>query len=292
MEYLVCNELISSDNLKKFKNKRMIEKIINGGGIMKIPFDDLNPLGAYQSNLENPFTKKSLEVAVFHEHRIAFYYWALWTTEIKHDNPISTPPTLISFDWHEDTARPDESEQQELEKLNLEIPSDIAFFSWAILNPLNDGHILSAAYLNLIGDIFLIRKQENSGDSPLVDMFGNTHQVHSFDNVKEMFNSLKIHSSVDKVYFDIDLDYFTESPDSCGGGPKLTLVPSDEIIATLDPQSDLMKFILPRLSGMTLAIEPEFCGGYSNAMNIYQTVEKIMFNGQLLSENNKPSLKI
>lgn len=259
---------------------------------MKIP-DFLAPLGAYESILENPFTKNALEVAVFHEHRIAFYYWALWTTGIKYgDIRISPPPTLVSFDWHEDTAAPDKIEQQELQRLNLEKSSDIAFFSWAMLNPLNDGHILSAAYLNLIADIFLVRKQENGGDPPFVDMFGNIHQVHSFDNVKDMFNSLKQQTGVDKIYLDIDLDYFTESPDSCGGGPGLTLVPADEITTILDPQSDLMKFILPRLNGMTIAIEPEFCGGYSSAMDIYQTVEKTMFNGQLLSENNEPSFKL
>jgi len=275
------------------KDWRIRTRIINGGGIMKIPFNYLEPLGAYKSILENPFTKKALEVAVFHEHRIAFYYWALWTTGIKYGEPlISPPPTLVSFDWHEDTVTPNESEQQELQELILKVPSDIAFFSWAMLSPLNDGHILSAAYLNLIADIFLIRKQENRGHPPLVDMFGNTHQVYSFDNVEDMLNSLKNHAGVNKVYFDIDLDYFTESPDSCGGGPDLTLVPADKIITTLDPQSDLMKFLLPRLNGMTIAIEPKFCGGYSSAMNIYQTVEKTMFNGQLLSKNNAPSFKV
>ena len=259
---------------------------------MKIP-DFLAPMGAYESILENPFTKDAIEVAVFHEHRIAFYYWALWTTGIKYGEPrILPPPTLVSFDWHEDTAVPDEIEQQELQKLNLEIPSEIAFFSWAMLNPLNDGHILSAAYLNLIADIFLVRKQENSGDLPFIDMFGNTHKIYSFDNIKDMYDSLKKDIDVDKIYLDIDLDYFTESPDSCGGGTELTLVPPDEITATLSPQSELMQFILPRLSGMTIAIEPEFCGGYSNAVSIYQTLEKTMFNGQLLSQNNAPSFKI
>ena len=259
---------------------------------MKLP-SFLTPLGAYESNLDNPFTKNTLEVAVFHEHRIAFYYWALWAVGIEYKNPrISPPPTLVSFDWHEDTAAPDEIEQQELQSLNLKKRSEIAFFSWAMLNSSNDGHILSAAYLNLIADIFLVCKQEHDIHPPLVDIFGNIHQVYSFHNVKDMFDALKNHAGIDKVYFDIDLDYFTESSDPCGGGPESTLVPEDGIITTLDPQSDLMKFILSRLAGMTIAIEPGFCGGYSSAMNIYQTVEKTMFNGQLLSENNKPSFKV
>jgi hypothetical protein len=53
-----------------------------------------------------------------------------------------------------------------------------------------------------------------------------------------------------------------------------------------------MQFVLPRLSGMTIAIEPEFCGGYSSAMSIYQNVEKTMFNGQLFSDNDSPSFKV
>lgn len=255
--------------------------------------DFLAPMGAYTSIIEHPFTKDAIEVAVFHEHRIAFYYWALWTMGIKYGQPrILPPPTLVSFDWHEDTAAPHEVEQEELKNLDLEKMGEIAFFAWAKLHSQNDGHILSAAYLNLISDIFLVRKQEPDSQQPFVDIFGNIHKIYSFDNVKDMYDSLKKHIGVDKVYLDIDLDYFTESPDPCGGGNELSLVPTDKIIAALDPQSDLMQFILPRLSGMTIAIEPEFCGGYSSAMSIYQNVEKTMFNGQLLSDNNSPSFKV
>ena len=255
--------------------------------------DFLTPMGAYISIMEHPFTKDTIEVAVFHEHRVAFYYWALWSTGIEYSTPpISPPPTLVSFDWHEDTAAPNKDEKEELKNLDLEKKGDIAFFSWAKLHPHNDGHILSAAYLNLISDIFLVRKQDPDSHQPFKDMFGNIHKIYSFDNAKDMYDSLKNHTGVDKVYLDIDLDYFTESTDPCGGGSKLSLVPTDEIIATLDPQSDLMQFILPRLSGMTIAIEPEFCGGYSSAMSIYHSVEKTMFNGQLLSENNSPSFKV
>jgi hypothetical protein len=259
---------------------------------MKIA-DFLAPMGAYISIMKHPFTKDAIEVAVFHEHRIAFYYWALWSTGIKYSKPpISPPPTLVSFDWHEDTVAPNEVEKEELKNLDLGKMGEIAFFSWAKLHPHNDGHILSAAYLNLISDIFLVRKQEPDAHQPFMDMFGSTHKIYSFDNVKDMYDSLKKHTGIDKVYLDIDLDYFTESPDSSGGGTELSLVSTDEIIATLDHQSDIMQFILPRLSGMTIAIEPEFCGGYSSAMSIYQNVEKTMFNGQLLSDNDSPSFKV
>ena len=92
--------------------------------------DFLDPMGAYISIMKHPFTKDAIEVAVFHEHRVAFYYWALWSKGIEYSTPqISSPPTLVSFDWHEDTVVPDEVEQEELKNLNLEKKGDIAFFS-------------------------------------------------------------------------------------------------------------------------------------------------------------------
>lgn len=61
---------------------------------MNIPHYYLEPLGAYQSILENPFTKTAVEVAIFHEHRIAFYNWALWTSGVKSGRPISSITNL------------------------------------------------------------------------------------------------------------------------------------------------------------------------------------------------------
>ncbi len=205
---------------------------------MNIPYY-LSPLGAYQSILENPISKKSVEVAVFHEHRIAFYYWALWTIGVKFGRSITPPPILVSFDWHEDIAAPNEDERRGLEKLNIKVPGEVAYFSWAMLDPHNDGHILCAAYINLISDIFIVRKQNRGIHPPLTDMYGRTHQIYCFDDAGDMFNTLIQHQGVDKVYFDIDLDYFTDSPAACGGGPQLKLVSAGQIEATVNPQSDL-----------------------------------------------------
>lgn len=91
---------------------------------------------------------------------------------------------------------------------------------------------------------------------------------------------------VGRLYFDIDLDYFTESDDpTFGGGKNVRLVSDKEIHKTIEPSSELMKWILPRMSGMTIALEPEFCGGISNANHILEIVSQALFSPQLLRQD-------
>lgn len=86
----------------------------------------------------------------------------------------------------------------------------------------------------------------------------------------------------DSAIFDIDLDYFTESPDPCGGGDQLQLVGQDEIQASLDPTSSFMSWILPRMTGMTIATEPEFYGGLMNSNQLFNVVCGTLFDPPLL----------
>lgn len=153
---------------------------------MKMPNYIIEPFGAYKSIIEHPYiANKAVEVAVFHEHRLAFYYWSLWTKGVINGRSLDKPPILVSFDWHEDTVSPDDHEKQELEKLTnsqsklVTLANEIALFSWLKLNPLNDGHILSAAYQNLISDIFIVCKQEHDINIPFTDMYGNVHHIYS-----------------------------------------------------------------------------------------------------------------
>ncbi|NMC32642.1 MAG: hypothetical protein GYA36_09320 [Veillonellaceae bacterium] len=250
---------------------------------MELPFY-LEPLGSYHEIISHPYNvDEAVSVAVFHEHRIAFYYWADWTKGIIHGRPKEQPPTLVTFDWHEDTASPCADECRELEELDLSRLSNIAFFSWAKLNPLNDGHILSAAYLNLLADIFIVCKQK-IGDHPvLTDIYGNEHRIYCFSCAEEMRQVLVQYSSEREIYLDVDLDFFTESDDPHGGGNNISLVSESVIESIFNPHSTIMKFVLPRLAGMTIALEPEFCGGISNMYALFHALEKSIFNGALLS---------
>lgn len=232
-------------------------------------------------------TDNTIEIGLVKDHRFAFYFWFKWwkkTTRKLKEN-VEKAPSLVTIDWHRDLCAPCESEKTDLTNLNLTSYKEVALFSWNKLNQLNDGHILSAAYLNLIGDIYVLCKQEgDDSEEPFIDHWGNEHKIMCFESIEELFSELS-QNSIDKIYFDIDLDYFTESDDYCNGGENIRLMIDSEITSILDINSTFMKWIFKRMEGMTIATEPDFCGGLSNSNIIYNLVDTTLFNGHLFSKN-------
>ncbi len=163
----------------------------------------------------------------------------------------------------------------------------IEMFTYGRLNPLNDGHIYSAAYLNSISDIYLLCKQENSISSVFRDRFGNEHQTYIFHNIEDLIAGLDSTEEGYPIYLDIDLDYFTESSDRCGGGPDTSVVSREQIFSIIDINSDFIQYCIPRLAGMTIALEPAFCNGIIGSLEILRTIENNLFHGRLLSDNCK-----
>ena len=247
----------------------------------------LKPPGSAYSIIAHPSGKnEAIEVAIMREHRFAFYYWFKWSSlKGQKISKNSKPPALISIDWHRDLCQPCDSEKTDLKNLNLESYKDVAIFSWFNLNPLNDGHILAAAYLNLIGDIFVLCKQDREIEPDFIDCYGNTHTVKCFSTSDELYDAIS-KTNYTAIFFDIDLDYFTESNDPCGGGKELTVVTESEVSILLSSDQKLMKWLFERMEGMTIATEPEFCGGLSNSNIIYNTVDATLFNSTLFSHSN------
>ncbi len=108
------------------------------------------------------------------------------------------------------------------------------------------------------------------------------HAIHCYDSIESLVETV---SSCDypRVFFDIDLDYFTESPDSCGGGSDVTLVAENDIRSVLNPANPLLSWVFPRMAGMTIATEPEFCGGMINSNHLLSIVSDSLFDPQLCS---------
>jgi hypothetical protein len=239
----------------------------------------IRPPGTYYDNLAHPRrADEAVEIAVIQEHRFAFFYWLKWKNELGGD----VPPNLISLDWHADLAAPSKSECDELKALDTNDYKSASIFCWEKLNSGNDGHILSAAYLGLIGDIYVVCKQEHTTLRKLNDLNGNTHEIHCYNSVDNLLGELKSDSNAN-VFLDIDLDYFTESQDPCGGGEHLKLVGDDDIRGILNPESELFAWMLERLSGMTIATEPKCCGGFINSNHLFSVVSSALFHPPLLS---------
>ncbi len=244
----------------------------------------INPPGATYDIISHPSGKnEAIEVALMKEHRFAFYYWFKWWKKINWDLSNKKAPSLISIDWHRDLCSPCKSEKKALQKMNLGSYKETALFCWKTLNPLNDGHILSAAYLNLVGDIYVLCKQyPKTIELTFIDQWGNGHLVKCFSLPEDLYKQLQSIKD-EKIYFDIDIDYFVESNDPCGGG-DVQLVAETEIKSILNSNSDLMKWLFKRMGGMTIATEPEFCGGLSNSNRIFNIIDSALFNSSLFGK--------
>lgn len=237
----------------------------------------MRPPGTYYDIVAHPTdAQRTIEVAIVQDHRFAFFYWLKWK-----QTKLNAPLTLVSLDWHQDLAAPDECEREWLRALDTQDYKAVSFYCWDKLHCLNDGHILAAAYLNIIGDIHVVQKQRDECPDDFVDIHGEKHLVRCYESTEALLEVLPV-KGYQSLIFDIDLDYFTESPDSCGGGKNMTLVPREGIERCLGPEEKIMSWVLPRLSGMTIATEPEFCGGFMNSNYLFGVVHDVLFHPPLL----------
>ncbi len=240
------------------------------------------PNSLYQI-LSHPFNEdKAIEFALFQDHRYAFYYWVKW----MRDSHFETPPCLVSLDWHQDLCYPCETEKKWLEELNLENDGEVSFFSWAKLAGNNDGHILSAAYLNLIGDIYVHCRQGTFDseweDEEFTDLYGNRHIIKKFRTYESLENCM-LKSDESKVYFDIDLDFFTiNNPYNNGKFEEdYTYLTENEAFEILNTNRPLIDWVFKRLEGFTIATEPEHCGGLFASNKLLDMINGLYFDSSL-----------
>lgn len=243
----------------------------------------IEPPGVLRQILSHPVNAtEAIELALFQEHRYAFFYWNKWMCK----NEGSNPPCLVSLDWHQDLCYPCETEMEWLDNLDLTSNGDVSIFSWAKLAGNNDGHILSAAYLNLIGNIYVHCRQEMGRDTwedeELTDRYGNKHTIKKFNTYEGLQNAL-LKSSETSVFFDIDLDFFSLKNGLSDGSFEFTYLSDDEIRKMLDIDNPLIKWIFERLKGITIATEPGHCGGLIKSNKFLNLISDIYFKPELFA---------
>lgn len=225
-------------------------------------------------------TNGSVDIAIFQSHRYAFFYWLKWTNE------LGKVPCLVSLDWHQDLCFPEETEKKWLLELNQSDPGEVAFFSWAKLAGNNDGHILCAAYLNLIGNIYVHCRQGTFSsdweDEKLIDYKGNVHLIKKF-KTDDALQDFLLNSDEEMVYFDIDLDFFTLENNTSNDKQHFTYLTDGEIERILSPNTPLMKWIFERLEGMTIATEPECTGGLLKSNELLAKINALYFSPDLFT---------
>ena len=229
----------------------------------------LYPPGTEIDFVESPKCKNEMACAIgiVHSHRFAFYFWSNFSKEYS-ERVVTSPqikPLFVSIDFHNDVGVKSDFDKKELEQINMSDSVALSLYCWLRLHPLNDGQIRPALYLNYFSDAFILLKKEFH-NMKLVEVCDKNNKNHSIKYLNEPFELIREleKKSGHPIYLDIDLDYFV-TKDS-GDYPGGNLVPTDEIRRILNLKSPLMKILYPNLVGLTIALEPEYCGGMKNSL--------------------------
>jgi len=253
-------------------------------------YDHVNPYkcdppGTFREVLPHPGGQdRNIEKAIIMEHRFAFFFWMKWRNALQENGILQQKaPTLITIDWHRDLAPPAEAQKTALKKLNQSKLDDVANYVWAQFDQTNDGHILSAAWLNLIGDVILFKNSAGEMEETFTDINGDGHTIFEFRKYDQLEKFL-LNRNDNNIFLDIDLDYFIHGKCTRDGyrSDDFHRYSDEEIGQIIDNQNPTFQHILPHIEGLTIAQEPGFCGGIANSCKIMEVVQSQLFD----EENN------
>lgn len=238
-----------------------------------------DPPGTFREVLAHPGGHdRAIEKAIIMEHRFAFFFWMKWKQDLQEHGWLQQEaPTLVTIDWHRDLAPPPQEQKEGMEALDASNLSDIANYVWAKFDQTNDGHILCAAWLNLIGDIILLKNSAGPMQDTFVDRNGNDHHIREFRE-REQLEAYLQHRDDKNIFLDIDLDYFIHGRGNVVYPDTFERYSDEEIRAVIGPHNDLFQYLLPRMDGLTLAQEPSYCGGIVNSCHIMGEVNSQLFD--------------
>lgn len=261
----------------------------------------VKPTGCESSHTNQPGDLRSCcTIGIVHEHRFAFYYWALYSHE---KGTRGQRPILITLDSHDDVGVPSEVVTDDLDNLHIGNRTELGLFAWLRLRRLNDGHILPALYLNFFSDVYvLMNNDEDSEDFKSfheelqqADREGNVHTVKYYQHLDRLLLDLPPDSP---VFLDIDLDFFADD------NPEKELLGSEQlksdsfISSFLSIDGPLLEPLLNRIVGVTIALEPRYCGGLLNSLHVLDILNRELFDGTLCTNDckwklaNKRSLQV
>lgn len=185
-------------------------------------------------------------VSMVFEHRLALAPWLIWSQSIK-----EYKPNLITFDQHRDLTPLNEGNLQDV--VNTLLSCEVDDLPFKVSNELesrNDTQISAACYMNIFKDVYVITHDIGDND----DIAGSKVFVDNdiTDRIKDIMKA-------EKYILDIDLDYFFIDN-------KFEQDKVDSFLSSI-------KINLENLVGITLAIEPTYCGGIVNAIKAYEVLE-------------------
>lgn len=210
----------------------------------------------------------------------------------------------MTVDWHDDVGCEADCLFEELRSLVLSLEVDnvddpaclddavrrrttsennVAAYCYLGLRSLNDGHIFPAQYLNAIGNVYVLYKQRGKERQQLTDQYGNQHEIHYLRKIGDSLKKLD-QAGPRPTYFDLDVDCFFRQGRGGVHGAEV-MVSEAAIRSLLDLRGELMmQLSLRPLRGLTIALEPTYCGGLNGCFRALSVICETLFDGSLLGD--------
>ena len=253
----------------------------------------IDPPGSETVTVSSPSgLNRSFSIGIVHEHRFAFCHWADYAYLNK-----DWPPILLTLDSHNDVGATSDVFTDELTALDFRNRVMVGLYTWLRLPPLNDGHILPALYLDFFSDVFVLLNgkhelfDEDCLDEPTEyqDRHTKTHTVRYFTDPKLLIGAIPPGRD---IYLDIDLDFFSDpySPKENKKGAERQW-PANSIRQFLTEPTGVIQSVLPSLVGLTIALEPQYCGGLINSHRALGIINEALFSDTLCTNAAKWKVK-
>jgi len=250
----------------------------------------LDPPGCKEVIVPHPkFKNNACNIGIVHEHRFAFYFWGLYAIDKKRPNA----PILITLDSHKDIGALNDVIPEDLNNLDLSDRKELGLFTWLRLHPHNDGHIRPALYLNFFSNVYALLNKDGGScefdqsatEAEQEDREHRQHLIRFYSDIEKLLRDIP---SECPIYLDIDLDFFANNDPNANRILGAAILKSDdEIISILSINGALMKSTLDRIAGITIALEPRYCGGILNSLHVLDILNQEMFSGTLCTNTCK-----
>lgn len=225
-------------------------------------------------NCQQGTNNKSIPKVIFIEHRYAFFWWNHLVRE-KRKQDSSYSVDLITIDYHQDLAEPNEHEKADLENLILNSDKEVALFTWKKIHIKNDSHILSAAYRNIIGSVYVLTKSIIIDDKiNYLDNKAGQHSIYVCDNYNEFESKIKKQIKSKNIILDIDVDYFIKKEGLQFQKDSWELMNESEFNRFVDDLNKLLGPLIQKIDLVTIALEPDYNGGFANSIYNYTRLDE------------------
>ena len=213
------------------------------------------------------FHQENKRIYVIREHRYALFCWR----KAIENKLIEKPAFLLHIDAHTDFTFSESHEEGAHHLLEFDDLKTIGYIQ--LLNPDNSEFIVNAMLANIIKDGLCVfrRHCKDYGETTPECLVVQDHHfhLHQTESLQTLKDHVRTHPMPEEFILDIDLDFFTYRNQQVYPRHSEDLMLQ---LQSLQPIWDKAKII-------TIALEPECCGGKTHCKEILHAIDTFLLPG-------------